>query len=208
MAGGDKRVAGVPAHLIEVADEPILHRTTRLFEHFTVTVNGPDDPRYETPHSTLHTQRSDPAWDQQAKFFSTRHLWNTQGRTVLLYGDVYYTQQAADLITEPRDGFTMYARPGPSRLTGCRYGELFAWSFHPNHHHRIIEALNETLRWKNGLHVTSRAIGWELYNAYHHLRPRNRNYTQHTVVIDDWTEDFDNTTDWNTWNENFKGAPK
>jgi len=138
---------------------------------------------------------------------AVRELWNTEGRTVILMGDVYYTESAIRTIvrhggTEPH----MFARFGKSRVTGKPNAEIWANSFMPEHH----VAHEASLRQAHALMVPRfgssgepilRAGMWESYLLDHGMlidRPSPWWIADlgDATVIDDWTEDFDYPEDY------------
>lgn len=201
---------GVPKHLVPLCGEPILHRTVRLIGErrpdadVRVVVRDMSDKRYLVPGAKRATARLDPANHDADKFLSSRHLWDPKGRTVLLYGDCFFTDEAMDQILsdEPyEDGWHVYCRFDGSSITGAPGGENWAHVIDPEAHdiyeanlHRITQLRRDGVIWRNG--------GWEQYRAMCGL-PDNRllDHTDHghATVIDDWTEDMDTPADWDEW---------
>jgi NDP-sugar pyrophosphorylase family protein len=98
---------GVPKHLIPIGGEPLLWRTVRLLRERDVTdilIVGPDDPRYAIDGARLFVPADHVPWSGASrlhdcdKFLSSRSEWKTDGRTVILHGDVYLAEDAADSI--------------------------------------------------------------------------------------------------------------
>lgn len=124
---------GVPSHLVSVDGEPLLHRTIR--QALTVTrdvhVTTPDDDRYAVLGVSRHVRGPDYA----NEYVSTRDLWNETGRTVLLLGDVYFTDAAISRISHRMEReYRVFGRRGASRITGTPWGEIFAASWWPAQH--------------------------------------------------------------------------
>ena len=193
---------GRPKHLIEIGGERLLDRTTRLAREYgareVLVVAKPGHPEYASPGAQLVEAHLDPSRYDADKFLSSRHLWSTRGRTVVLYGDCYFTDEAMDVILTPREDWTHYCRFTGSAVTGATSGECFAVGFWPQHHAEYEAALHRVaLLRRRG--VLSRCGGWETYRAMngvqsHRLRA-HRAYARH-VVIDDLTEDFDKPADY------------
>lgn len=182
----------MPKHFAPVDGEPILPRAVRLFaEHADVTVVGPDDDRYRIDNSILHVADVDEGNGDADKFLSSRHLWDRGGRTLLVYGDVFFTEQAVATICAPQRGLRCYARPGASTITERPYGEIFAFSFMPGQH-KVVDAALRYL-------VEIRQLGWLERNGGFELHQVLRRGdvgsetlpTAGLTVIDDWTDDFD-----------------
>lgn len=203
---------GVPKHLIEISGEPLLHRTVRLLRDFgikDIVVVSKDDPRYKVPGSSQYVATLNYEENADAdKFLSSRHLWNKDGRTIVLYGDVFFTLEALNTITKFQETeWTLFCRPNASRVTGHKWGECFAISFYPDSHVEMEKQLHRTAAlWKSG--QISRCGGWELYRAMTG-RPDNKIrhphvMTTHYRTIDDFTEDFDSPQDYDSWLANYK----
>lgn len=198
---------GVPKHLIPIDGEPLLNRTVRLLRHFhisDITVVSKDDPRYKIEGAkqfvaTLNYEENADA----DKFLSSRELWNDQGRTIVLYGDVFFSLEALNTIINSKEtDWTLFCRPDASRITGHKWGECFAISFYPESHNEMTVQLRRTATlWKAG--KISRCGGWELYRAMTG-RPDDKIRHPHLmttnfVKIDDFTEDFDSPEDYELW---------
>lgn len=198
---------GIPKHLVEVDGEPIIYRAQRLFAAAGCEVLVvASDPRYATEHGRLVDANHDYArWLDGDKFASSAHHWHPKDRTIVVYGDVYFTEAAVQTITthEGRD-WTLFGRFGPSIITGSKHAEIFAISLHPAHHAEMLAALEHVSDLARR-QVIDRCGGWELYRAMNGLREsecRHRSpqpmLARH-VVIDDWTEDFDRPHDYHAF---------
>jgi hypothetical protein len=195
-AGGQTKwggYLGVPSHLAPIGGVPLLHRTLKQLGHLPdVHVTTPDDDRYQTATAQRHIRSA----DYPSEFHSTRNLWNRGGRTVLLYGDVYFTDDALDTIIgyEPRQ-VRVFGRYGPSAQTGCPYGEVFAASWWPEHHSDLERRLLlvDSAR-RAGV---TRPVPWMLLRNY-----QGTPMSMHVVdpywfgEIDDLTDDFDFPADY------------
>ena len=199
---------GVPKHLIEIEGEKILFRTTRLLKKHGVkeifVVVKEHDNRYVTPESKLHV--IEPNYRKNAdadKFLSSKDLWNRKGRTLVIYGDVYFTEDAIKKIMKFKEKeWTLFCRPNASKITGTPWGECFAQSFYPQHIRLHKENLN-FIAYKKRAGQIKRCGGWEHYRAMTDQRDLNTHtMTTNYVEIDDWTDDFDYPKDYETWLEN------
>lgn len=203
---------GVPKHLIPIAGEPLLHRTVRLLRNLGVKdiqIVSKDDPRYKIPGSNQFVPVLNPKENADAdKFLSSRELWNDKGRTIVLYGDVFFSLEAMTAIIRSEEtDWTLFCRPEASRITGHKWGECFAISFYPESHDEMTVQLRRTATlWKTG--KISRCGGWELYRAMTG-RPDDKIRHPHTMTtnfikIDDFTEDFDSPEDYELWIARYK----
>lgn len=202
-----KNYLGVPKHYAKVDDEPIIERTVRLLGERGVeniyTVSKSYNIRGAANFvPTLNYEENADA----DKFLSSKDLWNMSGRTIVLYGDVYFTDKAMDSIVGfPDHQWKLFCRPGPSLYTGTPHGECFAQSFYADH----IEAHEKALRKIAKLKLEGkidRCGGWEHSRMMAGLEDINRHIKDLDIyyVIDDFTEDFDYPADYKTFMRNLK----
>jgi hypothetical protein len=198
---------GVPKHLINIEGETILSRLVRLLHEIGVSdihiVTKSYDPRYDAPNALQEPVVLDYETNGDVdKFLSSKHLWNHSGRTLVVYGDCYYTEEAiSTIVNYPEKEWTLFCRPTGSSITGTRWGECFVQSFYPEHieeHeaalHRVAE-LQRTGELKKG-------GGWHHYRVMEGLPPNKHTMKGRYVCIDDWTDDFDFPEDYETWKAN------
>lgn len=204
---------GTPKHLIRIHGERLLDRSIRLIRRFnahaTISVMALDDA-HAASYEVSGTERFSPVDDMSDaialdKHYATPHFmacqmrWNAVGRTVVVLGDVFFTEQAMRTICHDTvRGVRFYGREQASVITGTPYGELFAISFYPEDHDTIVQAFAEiTERYNNTVR------GWQLYR---HLNGLPLEMTQNAladndrfVEINDFTDDFDFPSDYETW---------
>jgi len=187
---------GVPKHLARFGDETLLERTVRQFAggDRIVWVVGPDDDRYQVPGSSLYVPEHNPLDFDADKFTCSRDLWNPDGRTLVVYGDVWFTDEAvSEILASDRTDWVLFGRAFGSRLTASPGGECFVQSFYPDSIPEHDAALRRVVRlYRNGL--ISRCGGWEHYRAM--LRLPDSLMDRHLVGdrfvhIDDYTDDID-----------------
>ena len=195
---------GVPKHLVNIEGEILVHRTARQFAErgCCVVIIGADE-RYRYPGAELYIPRDDERQVELDKFLVGKHLWGPD-RTILAFGDVYFTDEAIDSIVNDESRFRFYLRQQGSKLTGKLAKEMFAVSFTDETKHRlfsVVEKLKEEGR-------VTKAGGWSVFRQI---------VTGTTIIgggnyifkdpelfvdIDDWTEDFDFPRDLDTWRAN------
>lgn len=197
-AGRDKWWTGdIPRHLVPVDGVPLLARTIRQVRQWTDDVHltvPPDDWRYRLADVTVH-ERGD---DHPSEYASTRDLWSATTRTVLLLGDVYWTDDAIrKVLTDRAQDYRCYGRCGPSKVTGTPYGEIFAAAWWP----RQIPALDRHLKVVHDTRAAgtiTRPPGWMLLRSWQGT-PMNRHRVRppHWVELpDDGTDDIDKVEDY------------
>lgn len=194
---------GVPKHLIPIQGEPLIHRTQRMLAERGVddvrVVAQPERSGYLWEGNTL----VDPIWvdrDWQQEQESSRHAWATDATTLILYGDVYFSPELMDRITaDPADTWRVYARWGPSEVTGRKWGEMFGWVI-PPHEHTTIDASRDAAIHARQAGVTARCLGWEVYRhavgfGWHQHEREDVHGAEHS----DASDDFDYPGDWDEW---------
>jgi hypothetical protein len=190
---------GVPSHLAPLTahgGQPLLHRTVRQARAVTsdVHVTAPSgDDRYITDGVTVHHREP----GAPSEYAVTRDLWHDHGRTILLLGDVYFTDAAiARIVGHTPRSYQVFGRYGPSQVTGTPWGEIFAASWWPEQHTQMDAHLDLVHRTRAAGTVT-RPSGWMLLRAWqstplgeHRVGPK------WFVEIDDATDDLDLPEDY------------
>lgn len=184
---------GVKKHDVKVEGVPILQRTIDQ-----VNVHG-DDP--------IVIKKGSQKYGDLDKIYSSKAHWNENGRTIILFGDVFFTYEALDKIMgHDEPGWTVFGRIGPSQVTGKPYGELFAVSFFTEHISKMERAIERVYKLKEREAIESANL-WALYRAMHNFPDdlMNDHYAgKGLVTIDDWTEDFDWPRDYDTFIDRFE----
>lgn len=200
---------GVPSHMAPVEGLPLLHRTigqvaSLAFDiHVLVPAGSDDYPlddavklaqdlnagarvyRHEIPAGTTNEYRS------------SEPFWNNHGRTILLLGDVYFTDAALiSIMRTTAVRYHVFGRYGKSSITGTPYGEIFAASWHGEHNALIRQHLTRVeTAFRN--RRSRRQDGWALLRSIQgtHL---NKHIVRkpYFVEINDETDDMDKPADY------------
>jgi hypothetical protein len=196
---------GVPKQLITLEGEVLLHRTVRqlLAAGAEVFVVAPDD-RFAVEGAQRVSIVPWVTGCDQDKFIATRGLWSA-GRTIIMWGDCFYTDEAVAAITgygEP--GLMYFRRTGPSEVTGCEWDESFAVSFTAEAQARVLAAAWQVaFWWKAGrLHTTHIRTHYAATLGFpvdHLDRVDLLVDTPGQTVIDDWTDDIDSPEEFERW---------
>lgn len=204
---------GAPKHFVRIDGETLLERAVRLFRARgdEVLVIGPDD-RYDVPGARrVALDGINECGSDMGKFLDTRHLWSDIDRTVIVWGDVYYSDDAAGIILDHRsDDYHVFRRPFRSRITGHEWDESFAVSFGPHEHDRIATVaahLAELVRSEQirATHIRTHLVAMNGVDPVWLDRMRPTAQLRLTAQlpgqthIDDWTDDFDSPTEWRSW---------
>lgn len=199
---------GKAKHFAEVDGEPIVFRLVRLLRKYGVeaiyVVANSDE--YQIDGSILFKPTLNPDNFDADKFLSSEELWNKSGRTLVFYGDVFFSEDCIkEIVESPRTDWLLYARPYGSRLTGKGYGECFCQSFY-NHQIADHKAALRRIRDLYGRGIIKRCGGWEHYKAMIGLPDSlmDRHIVGEKLInIDDWTEDFDSPDEYNLFLERY-----
>ena len=193
LAGGRaERFNGRDKCSITVEGESLVARSSRLCRERLLApvkvVAMPGRCYTEDPHLGIMESSYD-----VDRFVAGQAEWPAIGEVGILYGDVWFSEEALDAFAMPRKGpVTWYGRRRPSYFTGKPYGEIFAVRFLvPGPFTIAVEAVR-TGYVNRQIH---RCLGWEVEN---HLRRQN---VGEFVTIDDLTEDFDFPIDLERWQQ-------
>lgn len=188
---------GVSKHLIKIDGEPLIERTVRLLKNKCrntdqIYIVSFDTNGYTLPGTTLIVPSFDKQDYQKYPFVSvSTDWWNPDGETIILFGDVYFTENAINLLFDNihKPGCKFYGRSEGSELTGCKWGEIFGVSFPPDEIPRLSRTVAHLkIKFDNGL--IFRFITWEVYHS-------NSEFL--FIEINDMTEDFDYPQDYINW---------
>ena len=183
---------GIKKQLIYFNGESLLDRTCRLLNNNRITdiICVTRDNSIRSPAMTIFTPERCGLLVET--ILSTVPKW--QGRTIILLGDVFFTENSIRRISCFRGDLVIFGRPWASRLVGCTHGELFAMSFSHQCSHKIIQSAQQIVRLASD---GARGNMWDLYHYLAHL-PLNsgRSESRYFCVIDDITNDFDSPSDY------------
>ncbi len=191
---------GTPKHYAVLNGEPIIERATRLFREHGAQDLIVVSKEYNIANTTSFRPTLNDSFFDADKFLSSRRLWNDAGRTVVVYGDVYWTDNAVQQVcTYDETELKMFCRPYPSEITGTKWGECFALSFYPEHHQQIFDTLHELI-WAYDEGIIGRIGGWELTKRLSGVKlgylHEDLEQSDLYFVIDDETDDIDFFDDW------------
>lgn len=184
-----------PPHLAVVDGLPLLERTVGQVRRWTDDVHvtaPPGDFRYRASGATVHGRSP----DLPSEYASTRDLWSDTARTVLLLGDVYWTDAAINRVLSCADpDFRVFGRYGPSKITGTPYGEIFAASFWPDQHIDLDRHLH-VVHLARAQGTVTRPPGWMLLRSWQGT-PLGKHVVRRPPFcdIDDETDDLDRPED-------------
>ena len=202
LAAGDGTRWGnyrnTPKHRLIIEDEILIERTARQFLKYTndvVIVGNKNAHRVEG--CSLYVPGQGRNLKDMAKFLSSQTIWSDD-RTIMVFGDVYFTDEAVETIISDEKQWRFYLRKGASTVTGKGWREIFGISFQASFNKDMHKAILEVVS-KN---IAIRAGGWFLFMHLQRTEDDNKLFTtDNHIEINDWTEDFDFPDDLITWEE-------
>jgi hypothetical protein len=211
MAGGGgtrwKNHLGTPKHTIVIEGERLIDRTVRLIRERTdadiVIVSSNPDCGVEGTRRVESTPMVEGDFND-GLVPSVPH-WSPTERTIILFGDVYFTDHAMDMIVRSYESsdYWFFGRKDASTITQCPWGETFAIALLPQHQQVFHNAISEVDKvYKLG--EISRITGWEVYRKLQDIPLHDHEIKDNFVEINDFTEDFDYPYDYRLWIERFR----
>lgn len=184
----------IPKHLVNIEGEILIHRIYNQFRKYTEDiVIIATDQRYAIDNAKIQEPIPGDFLDF-GKIYSSHHIWSDE-RTIIVFGDVYFTDEAVNTIVSNQDDFKFFMRTGPSKYTGKNHKEIFAFAFSGGMNEKIKQYIHELVDRKQG-----GAGAWRLYLHMHNIE-HERDYFKSDgyIEINDWTDDFDYPQDIVKW---------
>lgn len=178
----------VPKHLIEINNETLLGRTTRLLKENGITdyvITGSDE-RY-TQYGNLIPQTDN---DCEIDRFEESIV---NGEVCYLYGDVYYTEDAIKTIINTKtENVEFFGHE--FEIFGIKVKDLELFF---THKHKVKELYLEK--------KIERCIGWEIYRSINNIPFDEHLITEKYTKILDGTDDIDYPEDYETFKSKLEG---
>jgi hypothetical protein len=196
---------GVPKHLAPFDGRPLLERTVAQLRSRGLTdlVVTACDPRYRIEGTRLCAPQTTILPDTGIGFSSG--FWSSRGRTVVLLGDVYFSEAALDaIIACPPDETRWLGRKGAGSI--AKNPEMFGVSIPLRRQQQLRQAaaaVVDLYQWG----VTNRIMGWELYAVVNDLDATAIEPGPNWLDVDDETEDFDYPRDYVAWMKRYRSGP-
>lgn len=197
---------GVPKHYAKIGGEPVIERTVRLLKERGQSDLWVVSKDYEIDGVHNYHPKLNPRNHDADKFISSQQLWHPTERTIVIYGDVYFTEAAIDtILANDTEYYRLFCRPTGNKEFSYPYGECFAISFHPADHDRLRYNLKRLVHLYRA-DVIYRIGGWELTRLMASVpigkMHQHKKWLANYFVIDDQTNDIDYPSDY----ENVKAA--
>lgn len=197
-AGEGKRWAmhlGIRKHQAPINGVPIIQRQVEQFNAAGIRpliLCHPDHP-YDYPGADYTTVTPDPVASID-KVLSSRDLWSDNERTLIVFGDVYFSDAGFASVSRPPADWTVYGRRGRSPYNDQLHA-LFALSFSPGHHDFIERTCEEIAamdrRGAMPVENCGRLLYWYQHVTGQPLHPTDLEDRGHWVQIRDETDDAD-----------------
>lgn len=199
---------GVEKHFAKINNVSLIENTISLLENYPVNIslvvredNLADFKDFNLKIVIVNAQQ---ASLEYYKIKSTYSLWNTNGRTIILMGDVWYSSWSIKKIfTYNRSNISFWGRQRKNFYTKCRHGELFAISFFNSHFLKIKEACEKLEKYIEIDNVEI-AGGWGIYDIISNIEfliapkvIKGKALFSNFYNIADITDDIDTPADYN-----------
>jgi CTP:phosphocholine cytidylyltransferase-like protein len=182
-----KDYRGTPKHKVVVEGEVLVERTYRQFSQYTDKIIIVANEEQDIAQTYIPPKNTD--WKDIAKFFSSNDIWSDD-QNVMVFADVYFTDEAVKSIMEDTNTLSFYLRSKASKLTKKPWGEIWGIGFDG----LSMEVLKSTMLKIIESKVEYKTGGWKLFDQL-----TKDEQIINVVEIDDWTEDFDWPSDIRMW---------
>jgi GTP:adenosylcobinamide-phosphate guanylyltransferase len=164
---------GVEKHFAKINGAPLIENTLSILKNYSVNVSLvvredriTDFQKYNCSMVTVNAEQ---ASLEYYKIKSTYSLWNADGQTIILMGDVWYTEKSIKkILTNNKRSISFWGRQRKNFHTNCPHGELFAISFYNTHFQQIRKACEKLEKYIEIDHIKI-AGGWGMYNIISNL---------------------------------------
>lgn len=169
---------GVPKHLIEINNETLLGRTTRLLKENGISdyIITSHDKRYKVYGKTINQTSHDCEVDRFEEINADEICY--------LYGDVYYTEEAIKTIIETKtDNILFFGSNEEIFAVKVKNKKLFF------KHKNIVKKMFLSKK-------INRCIGWEVYRSLNNIPFNIHEIKEMYHFINDLTDDIDYPEDY------------
>lgn len=187
--------------------ERLIDRTLRLFRHATdepITFITKDKCYVDGVENVDVEDLEYNVYGDISKIAVTMPFWSRKGKTLILLGDVYFTEAGADIIKGNNEyDWLQYGRLGKSNVKRRHpSNENFAFSFYPETHFLISKSIQESVELlEKGLIRHNKMA--QLYRIMCGKTGADADYKKlpqedlgHFVEINDLTDDIDYPADY------------
>jgi hypothetical protein len=181
-----------PKHLMPFNGRPLLSRTISMLRDQGINdiiLNAEATDTWKHFAATNHVQRfaepdQKPDQDYLDVLQHFRHLWNTKGPTLWIYGDVVFSHAMIGQLCKGRANDIFFVtRFSPSLGLARWRAEIFGWSMHPRFHAELDVFLRH--RQCSPYHRAT-----DIWNLFHFLMDRRDNNERDPDFIDAGEDDY------------------
>ena len=193
-----KNYLNIPKQLAVVNGESLIQRMVRLLNqrgYYDIDIVSHNEQL--KMDSCGFFKPSKKRWIVET-LFASQPLWKE--KTIVLLGDVFFTQHAINTIINIKHGIHIYARSGASKYTQSHWGEIFALSFTKHDWHKVTTHAELTC---HDAEAGGRGKLWEFYRSLAGF-PLDQHMVENSIFIpiNDLTDDIDSPYEY----EYFKNA--
>ena len=102
IAGGDntrwQNFMDIPKSMLPIFGKPLLQDIIDKFKSISDDIHITCKEKYNINGATQHEVKIIEENYDADKFLNNIHLWNKEGRTIIVYGDVYFSEYAISVI--------------------------------------------------------------------------------------------------------------
>jgi len=215
LCGGSQRrwenYLGTEKHFVQFNGKELIENTLQILKSFDVdvTIITREDNKllYEKFNYNIFSVSVEQSNLEYFKVKSNFELWNKNGRTILLWGDVLFTVAAMKrIINKKGNDIIFFGRQTKSFFTKCDHGEFFGISFLPIHHATMKNATNRLQYFTDEMKIKI-AGGWGMYDIISGLEYlfdtgtviRGKALYSNFIQIIDYTDDIDYPKDYENY---------
>ena len=198
-----RKYLGFEKYNIQVNGERLVDRTIRLIHGCglsDIVIVGGVEHSLSFPNISYFISSPKEKYHDINKIMDSEPEWNKNpyGKTVIMFGDVFFSQKAVhDILFNTEHHWMLFGRGTPSKI-GKPYPEPFAFSFYEYEIPTVITACKRVADlWER--QIANGASLFHLYRALVGLPDELMNkklFGENMVDIDDLTDDFDLPDDY------------
>ena len=213
---------GTYRHLVKIEDEPIIHRTQRIlnengYKNITVFC----DKGFEDQYAINNNKTSLPPDQlgekhQMVLYYYRDSIINKNIDTIVLYGDVYYSEETLiKILNDKSDFLKLYGRSKNTSLLDKNYSELYAWKFNREDAKRLMKIAEEARFYVDQMRrlpILAHYLLFAKFSGYEELPLSPKKFegkTKHWIEVEEnITDDVDSPADNKLFKVKYRHEPK
>jgi hypothetical protein len=168
-----KRYRDTEKHKVVIEGEVLLERIVKQFSKYSddIVIVG-NNESYKVEGTTLYVPLKTINFKDMGKFWSSKDVWS-RDRTVLVFGDTYFTDEAVETIMKDSREFTFFLRMEGSKITDKPWGEIFSIAFNGSFSEKLKETILEIVTSDAPLTAGGWCLLTQLFPKSFPIRPAN-----------------------------------